>query len=143
MLFTVFFDSDVLIAGSASQSGASFSLLQLCELKLINGIINNQVLNECNRNLQKKLPDALPFFDQVLQNALSVMDNPLKYALSKYKKMAHIKDLPILVSAIHSHADYLVTFNIKHYHPDSSLQLKACQPGDLIQFIRLQIGKYL
>jgi hypothetical protein len=36
----VFFDSDVMIAGSASASGASFALLHLAELGLIKGYVS-------------------------------------------------------------------------------------------------------
>jgi hypothetical protein len=51
--------------------------------------------------------------------------------------MAHPKDLPILTSAITNRADYLVTFNTKHYFPVRECNLAVLQPGKMLQKIRL------
>ena len=72
----IFFDADVLIAGSASQSGASFILLQLCELGLLHGITSEKVEAECRKNLRIKLPQAEPLFEQIVQHSLFVCPNP-------------------------------------------------------------------
>lgn len=55
----VFFDSDALVAASASRQGADFILLQLSELGLIQGFISQKVGDECRKNLHNKLPEAL------------------------------------------------------------------------------------
>lgn len=46
--------------------------------------------------------------------------------------MAHPKDLPILTSAITNRADYLITFNTKHFFPDRDHQLTVFQPCELL-----------
>ncbi len=56
LLRKIFFDADALIAGSASQTGASFLLLQLCEIRILTGLTCLLVVEECRRNLRKKLP---------------------------------------------------------------------------------------
>ena len=133
----IFFDADTLIAGSASQTGASFLLLQLCEIRILRGLTCRQVVAECRRNLIKKLPQAEPIFDEIVTRVLEIKKNPTLDEQNKYRHMAHPKDLPILTSAIKSRADYLVTFNTKHYFPVRECNLAVLQPGEMLQKIRL------
>ena len=136
----IFFDADALIAGSASQTGASFLLLQLCEIRILRGLTSRQVVTECRRNLIKKLPQAEPIFDEIIKHALEIKKNPTFDEQNKYRHMAHPKDLPILTSAVKSRADYLVTFNTKHYFPVRECNLAVLQPGEMLQKIRLTLS---
>lgn len=136
----LFFDADTLIAGSASQKGASFLLLQLCEIRILRGLTCRQVVSECRRNLTKKLPQAVPIFDEIIKRALEIKKNPTLDEQKKYRHMAHPKDLPILTSAIKSRADYLITFNTKHFSPDRGHQLTILEPGEMLQKIRLMLS---
>jgi predicted nucleic acid-binding protein len=136
----LFFDADALIAGSASQTRASFLLRQLCEVGILRGFTCRQVVSECRRNLQKKLPQAEPFFNEILKRTLQIRNNPSTDEQNKYRQMAHPKDLPVLTSAIKSRADYLVTFNPKHYFPEPGYTLKVMQPGEALQKIRLMLS---
>ena len=140
-LIKVFFDADVLIAGSASATGASFLLLQLCELGLLKGLTNNQVVVEFQRNIQKKLPQAELTFNEIIKNSIEIFQESSNCNYESYKNMADKKDLPILVSAILCETDYLITFNIKHYSPDSSISLVVTNPGTLLEKIRHQLIK--
>ncbi len=136
----IFFDGDALIAGSASQTGASFLLLQLCEIRVLIGLTCRQVVAECRRNLIKKLPQAEPIFDEIVKRALEIKKNPTLDEQNKYRSMAHPKDLPILTSAITNRADYLITFNTKHFFPDRDHQLTILRPGEMLQKIRLMLS---
>jgi predicted nucleic acid-binding protein len=136
----LFFDADTLIAGSASQTGASFLLLQLCEIRILHGLTCRQVVAECRRNTTKKLPQAAPIFDEIIKRALKIKKDPTPAEHKKYRSMAHPKDLPILTSAIKSRADYLVTFNTKHYFPVQEINLAVLQPGEMLQKIRLTVA---
>jgi predicted nucleic acid-binding protein len=83
---------------------------------------------------------------------LFILDLPKKIAIiilnygnsddeqNKYRQMAHPKDLPVLTSAIKSRADYLVTFNTKHYFPARGYNLNVLQPGEALQKIRLMLS---
>ncbi|NOY59501.1 MAG: PIN domain-containing protein [Calditrichaeota bacterium] len=137
----LFFDSDALIAGSVSQSGASFILLQLCELGLIDGAISNQVYKECSRNLILKLPESEPFFIEIVQKSLLVIDDPLDTEIKYFAEMAHSKDISILAAAAKWGADYLVTFNIKHYYPTDKIDVKISTPGKILQKIRVLLSE--
>ncbi len=109
----IFFDADVLIAGSASKthSSASYVLLQLSELTLIEGLICPYVREEVERNLQEKLPHALPVFRALVQTALREVPDPPADSLKQWAGRADPKDLPILAVAVLNECHYLVTFN--------------------------------
>lgn len=141
MLLTVFFDSDALIAASASRSGSSFLLLQLCELGLLKGLTCQRVIDECRRNIKKKLPEAEPVFNQIIERTLKIVDDPSPELVQKLKDMAHFKDLPILASAVQCEAKYLITFNVKHFHPGTELSISVCKPGDLLKEVRILLNK--
>ncbi len=138
----VFFDSDVMIAGSASASGASFALLQLAELGLIIGHISVQVLEECRRNLAKKLPSAIAPFEKIVQRCVTVRRKlPDEHSLSLASNQADKKDVPILASALEIKACFLVTFNVKDYWPANTTRLEVLTPGELLSRIRLALSK--
>ncbi len=136
----VFFDSDALMAGSASRKGAAYILLQLSELGLIHGFISQDVVYECRKNLQKKLPEALPTFKQIVSKALTVVESPANKESVQYKGMAHNKDLPILTAAIKVKAQFLVTFNTKDFYPAEEFGLTVLAPGDLLREVRLRLS---
>ncbi|MBE2225274.1 MAG: PIN domain-containing protein, partial [Anaerolineae bacterium] len=48
---TVFVDANILIAGSASRTGASRVVLALAEFGMIQLIVSRQVLDETERNI--------------------------------------------------------------------------------------------
>lgn len=138
----VFFDSDVMIAGSASASGASFALLQLAELGLIIGHISVQVLEECRRNLAKKLPSAIPPFEKIVQRCVTVRRKlPGEDSLCLASNQADKKDVPILASALEAEACFLITFNVKDYWPANATRLEVLTPGELLSRIRLALSK--
>ena len=119
-----------MIAGSASASGASFALLQLSELGLIKGYVFVQVIQECRKNLAKKLPSAIAPFEKIVQHSLSLASN-----------QADKKDVPILASALETKACFLVTFNVKDYWPPNTIGLEVLTPGELLSRIRLALNK--
>lgn len=138
----VFFDADVLIAGSASKtySSASYILLQLADLTLIEGLTCPYVREEVERNLQAKLPQALSIFRTLLKSALrEVPDSPAN-SLKRWVGRADPKDLPVLATAASNDCDYLVTFNVRDY-PDPPGSLEVSEPGSLVQQVRKQLAK--
>ncbi len=141
-LMDVFFDSDVIIAGSVSSTGASSVLLQLCEYRLINGITCQQVYDECKRNIIKKIPEAIDVFEQIIHSSLSIMENAEISDCGKYSKMADEKDLIILISAIQMEVKYFVTFNVKHFYPHKSIPIKVVKPSELLHVIRDQLSEF-
>lgn len=133
----VFFDADVLIAGAASSSehSASLILLRMAEITLIEGLTSQQVITECERNLSAKIPRALPSFQVLVNRCLKVVHNPRPTDLQSFVGLAEPKDLPILVAAVQAQSPWLVTFNIRHYQPGHP-SITPLQPGKLVLRIR-------
>ena len=133
----VFVDADVLFAGAAgpSQHGASLVVLRLAEITLIEAITSQQVVTEAERNLQQKLPQALPAFRLILNRCLRVVPDPQPSGLAPLADLADAKDLPILTAAVREGCPWLVTFNLRHFqpgHPD----VTVLRPGDFVLRVR-------
>jgi len=134
----LFIDADVLIAGSASAAGASHILLHLSDLTIIEGIISQQVKMEAERNLQEKMPQALPAFRLLVQSAVRLVDDPRENQLVSLQGQAHAEDLPLLAAALLHRCHYLVTFNVRHYHPEGE-KIIVLRPGEFLYRLRQQL----
>ena len=112
----VFIDTSVLIAGLASERGASGAVLDLCETGVVEMIISRQVLVEADRNLSAKLPALVDSFRRFIKSLEPLMvEDPPRGLVQKAAKMIHLKDAPILAAAQTAQADYLVTLDKKHF----------------------------
>jgi hypothetical protein len=133
----VFVDADALIAGAASPSehSASLVILRMAEITLIDAVTSRQVIKECERNLRNKLPDALPAFQLIVNRCLQVVPDPEPAELDPYQDKAHPKDLPLLVAAAREGCAWLVTFNLQDYQPGMA-SVNVLEPGDLLVRIR-------
>lgn len=137
----VFLDADVIFAGSASPSvqGASYVLLLMGEITLIECITSEQVITKVERNLADKIPAALPEFGLLVKRCLHVVSDPTPELVEAHIGQADPKDLPILVAAIRENCSHLLTFNTRHYHPTSS-QLVIQPPGEFLKVVRSQLS---
>lgn len=136
----IFCDADVLIAGSASTTGASHLLLRLSELTLIECLTSRYALTEVERNLRTKLPAAEPLFRRIVAAAVAVVPNASGNALRDLVGQAHVKDVAILATAIEANADVLATFNIRHFKPRTAPPLIR-RPREVLSQIRLALSK--
>jgi predicted nucleic acid-binding protein len=137
----IFLDSDVVFAGPASPSehGASHVILCMGEISLIECIVSRQVVVEVERNLAAKLPAKLPVFRQIMKHALLVVRDTLSAELVQFKGQAEPKDLPLLATSIRESCSYLLTFNLRHYHPTSN-KLMVRPPGEFLSSIRQMLS---
>jgi predicted nucleic acid-binding protein len=133
----VFFDADVIIAGSASPAGASHALLQIAELRLITGWTTPQVLDEVRRNLRQKLPQVLPIFEVLWPRCLQMSSDPDHTDLDQVAEYAHVKDRHVVAAALQIPTHWLVTFNGRHFY--SPPGLVVLRPHDAIQRLRAVI----
>ena len=138
----VFIDADVLFAGAASPSehSASLLILRLAEITLIEAITSEQVITEAQRNLEAKVPKALPAFRHLVNRCLRIVKDPEPRDLQPYLDLADPKDLSILVTALRESCPWLVTFNTRHYQPGHQ-NVSVVTPGDLILRIRDRIAQ--
>lgn len=131
-----FLDSNVLIAGLASSTGAAAKILVLCEVGAIQAIVSEQILREAERNIRAKLPEKLPLYLAVVR-AINpeITPNPSLEQVKKAAKIINATDAPILAAAIRAKLDYLVTLDRKHFHAarvTKETGLKVVLPGELL-----------
>jgi len=138
----IFIDADVLFAGAASpnEHSASNLILRMAELTLIEAMASTQVITEVERNLQEKMPKALPAFHLLATRCLKIVEDPKLDELNLYRGLANAGDLPILVTAIREGCSFLATFNIRHIQPGHS-SVTALKPGDLVLRIRYLLAR--
>jgi len=121
----VFLDSNVIISGLLSDKGAPRVILDLLclGLPILAGATGEYNIIEIERNLTKKMPEALPVYKKYLPLMdLNVIPLPSPGEIKKLSGTIADKDVPVLASAINGNVDFLVT-------------------GDKKGFIRLK-GKY-
>lgn len=92
-----FVDTNVLIAGADSRSGASRAVLLMAEIGLYQLVVSRQVLDEAERNIRKKIPRALPnFAEQLAYLNLEIHADPSWEEAANWTSIIEPKDAPIL-----------------------------------------------
>ncbi|MCY0878664.1 MAG: PIN domain-containing protein [Firmicutes bacterium] len=135
----VFFDADVIIAGSASPNGVSHALLQVAELGLIEGWTTPQVVDEVRRNLRQKLPHAVAVFEALWPRCLQMSPDPDDASLQRVSDYAHVKDRHVVAAAVQIPTHWLVTFNVRHFYAPP--RLMVLRPQEAIQQLRTVISE--
>lgn len=140
----VFLDTSALIAGIASSKGAARAVLQLAEIGLIELIVSRQVIVEADRNIEEKLPEILSEYRGFIKLLAPVLvDDPLQKDIAKYLTVINPDDAPILASAVISDADFLVTWDKRHFIGKNiriHSSLKIVTPGEFLKHFRSYIG---
>jgi len=114
----VFLDSNVLLSGLFSEKGAPRIILDLLTLDLpvLEGATGYYNLREVERNLKKKMPEALSLYQKYLPRlGLEVVALPARDKLRSMAGAIAEKDVPVLASAIACGADYLITGDKKDF----------------------------
>jgi predicted nucleic acid-binding protein len=142
----IFADANVLIAGAFSKTGASYAVLRLADIGLIQLYVSKTVIDEAERNIRHKLPTAMPEFVQLLADVRPhILPDPPSTESAKWEKYIETKDAPILAAAVLSPALRLLTLNTKDFTPAvaqaSGLIIQT--PGEFIQNIRTLIQQNL
>ncbi len=132
----VFLDTSALIAGLISQTGAAREVLRLCEAGVVETLVSTQVLTEADRNLSEKLPGLVADYRLLIQSiAPTLADDPTPTEVSRLAGVIHSHDAPILAAAIAAEADYLVTWNTKHFHQPkvkNAVRFQIVTPGEFL-----------
>jgi predicted nucleic acid-binding protein len=114
----VFLDSNVLLSGLFSDRGAPRIILDLLALDLpvLAGATGRYNLMEVERNLKKKMPEALPLYHNYLPKlGLEVIALPTRETIRSMGGVIAEKDIPVLASAIACDAEYLITGDKKDF----------------------------
>lgn len=139
----VFLDTSALIAGIVSSKGAARAVLQLAEIGLIELIVSRQVIVEADRNIEEKLPEMLSEYREFIKLLEPVLvDDPCGKDVAKYLTVINPDDAPILASAVISGADFLITWDRKHFIGKNiriHSNLKIVTPGEFLKHFRKYI----
>lgn len=138
----VYVDADVLLASAASPTAHSAGqvVLSLSEITLIHAITSALAVEECERNLVARIPEAIPTFRRLVRRALEVAPAPSQRSVRRQAGRADWKDVPHLACALDHGCPYLVTYNLSDYepgHPD----VQAVRPGALVRRVRGQLAR--
>jgi hypothetical protein len=126
----LFFDTDALLAGTASTRGAAHLLLRLAELGLVEVITCVYVREEAMRNVALKFPSAAPLLSRLLDQFVSLTETPADSG--DIPAGVNPKDRPVWTAYRASGAPFLVTFNLRHYPSRAGI----VTPGDVVKLIR-------
>ena len=142
----LFFDSSALFAGIVSANGASRALLLLAEVGQIRVAVSEQVIVETERALARKAPRWLPDYREALRaSRLRIVSLPTKAEITANRHIiSHHADVPIIVAAMKSQTDFLVTLNRRHFIDDPQVAvlsgLRIGTPGDALAWVREQLA---
>ena len=135
----LFFDANVIIAGSMSRGGASRALMMLAEAGMFHMVVSRQILDEVERNLRNKLPQALPVMTDLLGHIRpDIVDDPPAPAFERWLTHIEAKDAPIVEAAVRAEVNYLVTLNSRDFTSQVAALsgLIIVSPGEMIARIR-------
>jgi len=140
----VFLDSSVLVAASASKTGASAFVLGYCRRKKVLGYTSLDALGEAKKNVVLKLePLSQNRFAFFLKHAnILLVEDPSVEETAKCEKVINAKDAPILAAAVKSPASFLLTLDRKHFLKPEVMafakSLEILTPGEFVtNYLRL------
>jgi len=120
----LFLDASVLIAASASRTGASSLVLTLCRQGRARPVCSRKVLLEAERNTRAKLGQQtlLRFYQEIASLDVDIVDDPTPREITAYAAITHPKDAHVLAGAVKGRADVLLTLDRRHLLVPTVLQ---------------------
>lgn len=138
----VFFDSDVIIAALLSNKGASSSLINLA---VITGYVSNYSVEELKTVIKRNNMDIVALNKLLLKVDTIKIEEQISLVKKIYTSyVLDDNDAHIVAGAHLSKAEFLITFNLKHFNTNNiknDMQITAMQPGPFLQYLRL-LGKF-
>jgi len=136
----VYVDAGVLFVASASSQeySASQVILTLSEITVLEAVTSELAVEECRRNLRSKLPEALSFFESLVEVSTKVVASPSLEEVKPFEGCADAKDQPHLASSVLNGCSFLVIYNVKDYQPGDP-RVEVLSPGALLRRIRRRL----
>lgn len=135
-------DANIFFAAAGSPTGGSAFVLELAKRKKIQVVTVSYALVEAERNIEKKLNTKA--LDRHHQNLLEVkpeiqyIDNVPTGVVTALEQFLPRKDVPILLGAMLSDANFLLTLDRRDFLEnrklkESELSFQIVTPGDFLQ----------
>jgi putative PIN family toxin of toxin-antitoxin system len=108
-------DASVLFAALYSPTGSARDLLRLAMEGKVSLVISQNILEEVERNILKKAPQASPLYQALLTTLdLEIVAAPTQEAVDKAAEFVAEKDAHVIAAAIEAKPDWLTTYDQKH-----------------------------
>jgi predicted nucleic acid-binding protein len=143
----LFLDSNVLLAGIVSPWGLDKATLSLCAARLCKLVLAEVVRDEVEENLlhhAQRLPtresdELIDHYHRLMaltHPELVPYPSPALVGTNRHL-IRHEADVPVLLSAIASKPDWLLTHNIKHFTPAIAKRatLRIATPADFFRVL--------
>lgn len=142
----LFLDSNVLTGGIVARWGLDRAVLSLCAARICRLVLAEAVRDEVEKNLllhvagleAKESDHLLVDYETLIKLARpEMLPYPTRAdVLASRRLIAHQADVPVLLSAMQSQPDWLLTHNRKHFTPQVAKRAKL-QIGSPADFFRL------
>ena len=132
----LFLDTSVLIAASASPTGGSALVIELCKKRKAIPLVSRLVLLEAERNIHKKFEESvlIRYYNTLAELDPQVVPTPKQRKIEAAAEVIQPKDAHVLAAARDGDASHLITLDRKHFLTDETRQailpILACTPGE-------------
>lgn len=116
---SAFLDASVLIPAAISARGSSRDLVEAGERGQVRLVVSQDVLDEAERNLYRKAPQALRTFWS--QRGQFEQVAPTEDLVADVARLIESKDAPVVAGAIAAGVTYLVTYDRRHLLGEATL----------------------
>jgi predicted nucleic acid-binding protein len=103
-------------------------------------MVSRQVVVEVDRHITAKLPECLDDFRNYVETLAPVLvADPSQRDILRFSSLIQPHDAPILAAAVGAKADYLVTWDQKHFMtkgPRALARPKVMNPGEFLHEFR-------
>jgi predicted nucleic acid-binding protein len=146
----LFLDSNVLTGGIVSRWGLDKAVLSLCASRICRLVLAEAVRDEVEENLLSHVvgldssmaDQILKEYDQLIKlTRPEIVPYPSEAEVASARHLIrHLADVPVLLSAVSSRPDWLLTHNTKHFTPAVArrTKLRIATPADF--FLALSQG---
>lgn len=110
----VFLDASVLIAAAISARGSARELIVAGLRGHLDLTLGQLTIAETERNLARKLPNALPVFTLLTQVLPVPVSMPPQELVDAVAGIIVSKDALVVAGALHAQAQFLVTYDRRH-----------------------------
>jgi predicted nucleic acid-binding protein len=140
---SVFLDASVLFAAGDSATGASREIIRYLLRRAIDAVISELALEEAERNLAAKRPQALPYFYVLRDTVPFEIVEPTRDEVLAMQPHTAFKDAPILAAAKKADVYCLVSLDRRHMIEKrkeiaKQVGLKILLPAELLNILRQQ-----
>ena len=145
----VFLDASIFVAAAESASGGSSLILEVCRGLCFSAVTTRKILLEAQRNIRKKLSSEalLCFYKEIGNLNPDIIKPPTKEKLSQYDDVIALKDCHVLVSALESKSDFLITLDRKHFQTEAirqaNLPITILTPKEFLELVKNEYKELL